>query len=270
MRTTSTDPVASLKPTNIPNDDCDVPRGWVGRRREAHLRCISPSSPCPAPLSTFRRPSLRSVISSSIDDSQHRDVAGVSAGGVLEKLSTVKHRMVVEARTLEAWHEERYGVQGRVVLGRRVVPLTKTALRQHTLQLSSRAFLPEHGSTPARPRAELLARTRTDDVAPCADPHSESHPHRTPTTSSALSPWVAPSLDGATPAPPPAPAPAPALTPAPAPAPAPAHFPPLSLTPCTRTRNHTCFPTPYCCFIRRPILVRFAPHPPTSYSRLGL
>ncbi|KAF8130924.1 hypothetical protein K438DRAFT_2032077 [Mycena galopus ATCC 62051] len=57
--------------------------------------------------------------------------------------------------------------------------------------------------------------------------------------------------------------------PPPAPAPAPAHFPPLSLTPCTRTRNHTCFPTPYC-FIRRPILVRFAPHPHTSCSRLGL
>ncbi|KAF8144573.1 hypothetical protein K438DRAFT_1782701 [Mycena galopus ATCC 62051] len=95
---------------------------------------------------------------------------GVSAGGVLGKLSAVKHRMVVGAGALEAWHEERYGVQGRVVLGRRVVALAKAAPRQHTLQLSLLAFLPEHGSTPARPRAELLARTRTDDAAPLRGP----------------------------------------------------------------------------------------------------
>ncbi|KAF8135237.1 hypothetical protein K438DRAFT_1997476 [Mycena galopus ATCC 62051] len=150
--------------------------------------------------------------------------------------------MVVEARALEEWHEERYGVQGRVVLGRRVVPLAKAAPRQHTLQLSLLAFLPEHGSTPARPRQNFLLAHAPTTPHPRADPYSESHPHP-------------PSLEGATRAPPPAPAPA--------------HFPPLSLTPCTRTRNHTCFPTPYC-FIRRPILVRFAPHPHTSCSRLGL
>ncbi|KAF8144575.1 hypothetical protein K438DRAFT_1992660 [Mycena galopus ATCC 62051] len=170
MRTTSIDPVASLKPTNIPNDDCDLPRGYVSRRREAHLCCTSPSSPCPAPLSTSRRPSLRSVFS-----------AGVSVGGVLAKLSAIKHRMVVEAGGLEEWHEERYGVQGRVALGRRVVPLAKAAPRQHTLQLSSLVFLPEHGSTPARPRAELLARTRTDDAAPPRGPvlgiAPTPHPH---------------------------------------------------------------------------------------------